>query len=113
MNRQFLINEINHLIEANRLWNEMNKHINAFGGELWESGYAKAYSFHEELVFNLIMKYHGCESFSESEFDAFQEIIYNLSRNNTATIITAIDDELNYQTQCISNAEDLLNFFLT
>lgn len=113
MDKQFLINEINRLVEANRLWNEMGDHIFALGGELWETKYAEAYYFHEELIFNLIMKYRGYGPFNDGEFDAFQDTIYDLSRNNITKIKVIIDEEPGYEIIYISNAEELLNSFLS
>ena len=112
MDKQFLIDAINRLVEANRLWNEMGDHIFALGGELWETKYTEAYHFHEELVFDLILQYRGHGPFGDGEFDAFQDTIYDLSRNNTTKIKVIIDEEPGYKIMYISNAEELLNSFL-
>ncbi len=111
MDKQFLIDAINRLIEANRLWTKMGDHIFALGGELWETKYAEAYYSYEELIFNLIVKYRGYDPFDDGEFDAFQDTIYDLSRNNTAKIKVMIDEDPGYEITSISNAEELLNFF--
>lgn len=112
MDKQFLIDAINCLVESKRLWSEMDDHIFALGGELWETKYAEAYYFHEELVFNLILKYRGHGPFDDGEFDAFQDTIYDLSRNHTTKIKVIIDEEPGYKIMYISNAEELLNSFL-
>lgn len=112
MDKQFLINAINGLVEANRLWNEMGDHIFALGGELWETKYTEAYYFHEELVFDLILKYRGHGPFDNNEFDAFRDTISDLSRNTTTKIKVITDEEPGYEIIYISNAEELLNSFL-
>ena len=112
MDKQFLINEINHLIYANQLWSEMNHHIFALGGELWETKYADAYQLYEELVFNLIIQYRGYPPFDDAEFDAFQDTIADLSRNQVTTIHVRIDEEPGYQIEYISNAAELLESHL-
>ena len=112
MDKQFLINEINSLIYTNQLWSEMDDHIFALGGELWETKYAEAYYLYEELVFNLIIQYRGYPSFDDAEFDAFQDTIANLSRNQVTTIHVSIDEEPGYQVVYISNAAELLESHL-
>lgn len=112
MDRQFLIDEINKLIYAHQLWEEMSDHIFALGGELWETKYSEAYYFHEALVFNLITLYRGYKEYDEFEFDAFQDTIFDLSKGDTVTIHIITDEEPGYEIRCISNAEELLESHL-
>lgn len=112
MDKNFLLNEINKLIEAKRLWGEMNEHIFALGGELWETKYAEAYNFHEELVFKLIILYRGYKEYDDFEFEAFQDCIYDLSHGHTTSVKIIIDEEPGYEIRYISNAEELLNSHL-
>ena len=108
MNKEFIISKINDLIEAHRLWDELSSHIFALGGELWETKYTEAYNFHEELVYDLILLHRGFPELSEYEFEYFQEIIFDLARNNSVQLTT----ETGIICGSINNAEELYDWML-
>ena len=104
------LSELSCLIETRKLWEEMSDHIFALGGELWETKYAEAYNFHEELVYKLIVAERGYESSSDNlDFDCFQEAIYDLVRGNTTKLYDVETGELIKE---IANYKDLYNFLM-
>ena len=115
MNKQFLINEINNLVAAHKLWSGIDSHIFALSqGNIWETEYSHAYLYHEQLVFRLILASRKeNKEYDENEFSNFQEFIYDLSHNDIPIALHyEIDEAPGYEVKYISTAEELLDLFL-
>ena len=80
MQKDFLVKELEKLIEVHKLWNEMEEHIFALGGDLWETRYAEIYSYYEELVFKMIEIHFEDKVYID--FEIFQEAIDFLAKND-------------------------------
>ena len=105
-----VLTELNRLIEGHKLWSEMGEHIFALGGEIWETKYAEAYNFHEELVYNLIVKERGFTSLSDEEdFDLFREAIYDLSHGHCTKLY---DVKTNECIGTIFSGKDLYHYLM-
>ena len=73
MDKQFLINEINNLVVAHRLWSGINSHIFALSqGSIWETEYSYAHLYHAQLVFRLIIA-------SREENKEYEDLINSMS----------------------------------
>lgn len=115
MDKQFLINEINNLVTAHKLWSGIDSHIFALSqGNIWETEYSYAHLYHAQLVFRLIVESRKeNKEYDEDEFSNFQEFIYDLSHNDTPIALHyEIDEAPGYEVKYISTAEELLDLFL-
>ena len=118
MDKQYLLREINCLIESKRLWEEMGEHIYALGGEIWDTKYVEAYYFHEELVFHLIEDFLGkklIEKIGElAEIEFFGDCIADLSQKRTIHFNIPDEPEApGYESIYISNANELLEYYIS
>lgn len=86
MNKQFIINAISNLIEAEREWNRLCNIIFELGGELGESRFAEIMYAHEELVYKLLMQQSEFGEVNEEEFDLFIESVWDLANNKSITV---------------------------
>lgn len=108
MTKNFIITEINKLIEAHHILEEFNNCIyNAFGGDVWSGSFSEGYNYHEALVFKLLIMHREVEELS-NEFDVFTEAILCIAGND---VVIMSDSNGNIITE-ISTAEELYNYLM-
>lgn len=105
MQKEEIIIEIKKIIEVLNLWNEMEEHIFALGGELWETKYAEIYSYYETLVFKMIEE-HFKNKEVYIDFGIFQEAIDSLAKEGIYYL--AIDNEANIVVSSVEELYDLM-----
>lgn len=94
MTKQILYTAISQLLKAKKTWLTFTNALDAAGWDLEEHPVNDVYYFFEEYVWDMIIKYRGCEAF-EGEEAAFRDMIYDVvSGNEQKTIDEIINDFL-------------------
>ena len=86
MDKQFIINAISNLIEAEREWKRLCDIVFQLGGELEKTRFEEVMYTHEELVYKLLMEQSEFGEVNEAEFYLFIESIKELANNSHITV---------------------------
>ena len=81
MDKQFIINAISNLIEAEREWKRLCDIVFQLGGELEETRFEEVMYTHEELVYKLLMEQSEFGEVNEAEFDLFKHFGFQSGRD--------------------------------
>lgn len=108
MDKQLVFHAFCDVIESTQLWEEMSDALFVFGGELFETKFAEALFYHQELVWKMIKECRGYGEIDQGEeFSVFINTLYDLAKGNP---FTYTDEDHNKITT--TNKTEILDLFL-
>ena len=87
MDKEITIKAIEDLITAHKLWSQANATIAQLGGDIYESPFGEALTYHMDTVYSMIVACRGAAVENDEDYrSCFWDAIWALSDGNYETI---------------------------